>query len=512
MSETELKLTALDGVAPPLDAFEALRPGAASMRKQRLRSWVFDTPDGTLRRAGFVLRLRQAGDALLQTVKTPGDGAFERGEWEAPVASPPPADGSVDAGALDFAMIAQTPLGPLVEEARGELVEVFRVDVERATLLVETGGAVVEAAADQGEIVAKASGARAAVAEIELELKGGDKRILFKLARELAAAAPLSLSLISKAERGFRLADGRAGQAQKASAPRIGDDASAADAFAAICHACLRDFMLNAAMLGRGARASPDAVHQGRIALRRLRAAFALFKPIVRDDAFDGAAAEVKRLARLFGVARDRDVMTQAALEKGEGGEAFRRWLADESARLHDEISQELAAPRWRLFLIDFCLWLDDGAWRAAAARRPKRIAKFARRRLRRRLKALARRGAALEALSPDDRHELRIDAKTLRYMGEFFAGARAVAPHKSMSKFLKRLEIVQSALGEMHDEEAKTEGGAADLARWRAEAGEVAPEEAAAAERFFEPAQDDGARLAAAAKALGKLARDDPF
>ncbi|WP_395666947.1 CHAD domain-containing protein [Methylocella sp.] len=519
MSETELKLVAIAGAAPALGSFAALAPACASARRTRLQSWHFDTPERALQKAGFVLRIRRAGDAMLQTVKTGGASAFERGEWEEPIAAPAPAPGvAASPDMLDFEAIARTPLGALIDGVRADLVEAFRVDVERETFVLETEDGEIEAACDNGEIVAERRGLRQGVAEIELELKRGDARLLFPLARELAAAAPLSLSLVSKAERGFRLARGIAGKAVKASPPRLAQEMTAADAFAAICEACLHDFMLNADALRARSDETPRGVHQGRIALRRLRAAFALFRPIVKGGAGDDLRAEVKRLASLFGRARDRDVMLEAALEAGDGdagadGRAFADWLARESAALHGRIVEAIDSQRWRLFVIDFFRWLDHGGWRRRAAKRPLGMAEFARERLGKRRRRLLEDGrGGLGGLDAEQRHQVRIDAKTLRYMGEFFAATPAVADPQAMRKFLNGLEDIQTSLGLMHDEEARLEARASDLGRWRAEAGEVAPQAIAVAERFYAPREDVERRLGEAIAAFDKLSRADPF
>jgi inorganic triphosphatase YgiF len=69
-------------------------------------------------------------------------------------------------------------------------------------------GATIEAAIDQGEVLAEVDGdsRRAPILEIELELKSGDEAALHALADELRAHVPgLSPDNISKAQRGYRL-------------------------------------------------------------------------------------------------------------------------------------------------------------------------------------------------------------------------------------------------------------------------------------------------------------------
>ena len=77
---------------------------------------------------------------------------------------------------------------------------------------------------DQGEVVG--GEARAAICEVELELKSGPPSALFALARELSQAAPLQLSFESKAARGQALVAGAAGQPRR-SLPVLLDGAQA---------------------------------------------------------------------------------------------------------------------------------------------------------------------------------------------------------------------------------------------------------------------------------------------
>jgi triphosphatase len=72
--------------------------------------------------------------------------------------------------------------------------------IERASVILDIDRARIEAALDEGRIAAHDR--TIAVGELELELKEGEKAALFRLACTLAQRAPISLSFISKAERG----------------------------------------------------------------------------------------------------------------------------------------------------------------------------------------------------------------------------------------------------------------------------------------------------------------------
>lgn len=179
-----------------------------------LANLYFDTPAGELARARAALRLRRHGEQWLQTLKTAGRseaGLAVRDEWETPV----------DGEALQPQRLpqdAQALLSPLLPR----LVPVFRTDFHRRVWRIRRGGGEIEAALDQGSIVAAAqfagpegndSGNNArseTIDELELEWIGDDATAagpaLRALAAELAQVAALIPSDRSKAARGYRLA------------------------------------------------------------------------------------------------------------------------------------------------------------------------------------------------------------------------------------------------------------------------------------------------------------------
>ncbi len=426
---------------------------------------------------------------------------------------------AVDVATIDFAMLEETPLAGIIDEAmRARLDRRFEVEVERAAFPLAKAGATIEIAIDRGEIRgASARDKQIGVFELEIELKSGDRRAAFALARELAAQAPLHLSLISKAERGQLLVAGALGRPKKASAPRLADDMSSTQAFSAICRACLHDFMLNAAGLTAGPDNDPiEAVHQGRIALRRLRAALALFRPIIRDNSFARMNAELKWLAGVFGAARDRDVMSLNVAStdrfRADDGKDFFTWFEDRRLAARRAVVRATRSKRWRIFLIDFCEWIDGGAWRESVGGRKDDMRRFVRKRLKKRLDALLEKGRGLESLAPEARHKAQIIAKKLRYAAQFFARLPQVADRGQMDQLLSGLDELQAALGELQDEQARLAAARADIISWRKGAGEVNSAAIAAAERWASPALDGDKQLNKAVGAYTKLAKAKPF
>ncbi len=511
MSETELKFLIAELDLPKLGKLAALREGMKDARAQQSRTTYFDTDRRDLWKRGFVLRIRSVGGRLIQTIKQEQPSLVERGEWEREI-KPPSAGAPLRP---DLAMIEETPLAEAIDKSiRDSLRPAFEIDVERTAFLWRDGKTLIEIVIDRGAIhEVAARGQTLRISELELELKQGDVEAAFALARTLAAQAPLRLSLISKAERGQRLMARSIALPAKASAPRLGGDMTITAAFMTIAHACLHDFMLNADALEG---ADPiEAVHQGRVALRRLRAALALFRP-VRREGHAGMSASLKWLADIFGAARDRDILSAGAVEPTLGSvdaTAFAQWREARRLGAHKAVRAAVRSKRWRVFLVNLCEWLEDAA-RAPPPpdEREDALIRFARKRLKRRLKALVAAPQDLASLNMDALHKLRIRAKKLRYMAQFFADVPGVANSSRLERLLDRLDALQSTLGDMRDKAARVGGVQAELHLWRSESGRIDAAPPAAPAPIVAPIEVDGKNLGRAMKAFAELVRIDPF
>jgi triphosphatase len=425
---------------------------------QRLRATYFDTPNWDLWKHGFTLRVRTAGESHIQTVKRMTFSGIQRDEWEAETGQ----------GLPNLDLIKNTPLAQLTAQPSigHALRPAFEVNVARTSYWLDAGGGVIEASVDRGAI--EANGEKLGVRELELELKSGNRRALYNLARAFVSQAPLHPNFISKAERGHLLAEGAFGLAAKSSKPRLGKDMTCGQAFQEICQTSLHDFHLNILVnsVGLEKLGDADAVHQARVAMRHLRAAMALFKPMVFDIAYRKILGELRWLARLLGAARDLDVL-QANLpwrSAWSQADARARDLADhceaERLRARQAAVEALNSERGRIFLLDLAVWIEDGRWQhqpSSITGEP--IQGFAGRRLKKRYEKLVRQGADLANLAPGPRHKVRIKAKELRYMAEFFVDVPgATKDRKRLKKLIACCEKLQSALGAIRDAEAMAE------------------------------------------------------
>src|SRR5689334_11801249 len=205
--EVELKLRLPPGSRSQLEQVPAFHDAEAKQRHEM--TTYYDTPGLELLQRGAALRVRQTGGRRIQTLKAQDRGnrvAAARGEWE----------WEVDADSPDLARLAETPYAELARTIDGQLQPVFSTDIHRTIRLLHPGnGLTIEAALDNGRVVA--GNHSAPVSELELELKGGsDLGALYRFALDLHQAVPLSIAGESKAARGYRLRTGRPAQSRKA--------------------------------------------------------------------------------------------------------------------------------------------------------------------------------------------------------------------------------------------------------------------------------------------------------
>lgn len=418
----------------------ALPSGQLADRTAHLVTTYFDTPRRAVRRAGYSVRIRREGNVRTQTVKADGTaaaGLFVRPEWEREVGS--------DIPAID---VRDGPLNGMVGRATlRRLAPLFVTDVRRTDRTIDSEQGRIRCAIDDGEIRAGSTELR--ICELELELGAGSPQLLFDTARRLDETVPLRLAVSSKAQRGYALLAGNPHGAVKAEPIGLDHRLEVGDAFQIIARSCLRQFRLNEALLDRD---GVEPVHQARVALRRLRTAFAVHRALFVGDArAQLLEAELQWLAAELGEVRNLDVLIARGLRPTPRAQLV---LARE--RAFADVRGELASARTRLLMIDLAEWLTLGDWRTQPADPEllhRDVASFAADLLDRQRRRLARRGRNLADLGDRRRHRARIAAKTLRYAVEFFASLYD-SPRQSRrrERFVGALEALQDDLGELND------------------------------------------------------------
>jgi len=402
--EVELKL------ALTAAALDRLRAGVfANSPANQITSIYFDTSDYDLRRAGFSLRIRRTAEGWAQTIKGAGFG-IQRLEDEHPIAR----------GALEKDRLIGTPLAPII--AGRPLMPVFETRIRRRTADVQAAGGTFEMALDEGDIVAGVR--RESVGEVELELSSGSPKVLFDHARTLAREGGLRIRLGSKAARGYALARGAAPASLAFAPPWLEGEMTAPAGLGVLAVAALRHLEANADLVRDGG--GPEAVHQTRVALRRLRVFLGAFEDEVGKRRRRSLNRRLKALTRRFTDTRELDVLGHPLMAAFLGDPAERQALegalerARTSARHH--AAGSLREEQFAVLLMDTLEWttLQRAGLPASIAHQPLRD--HARDVLDHRRKRLRQRAHKLDWRDPRARHKLRIAAKSLRYLAEVFA------------------------------------------------------------------------------------------
>ncbi|ROP38004.1 CYTH and CHAD domain-containing protein [Saccharothrix texasensis] len=433
--ETERKYEAPGGAAlPDLSGL----PGVAAVagpEEQRLEAVYYDTSDLRLARAGLTLRRRTGGDDAGWHLKLPA-GVDTREEVRLPpgrAAKHPPKQ-----------------LGSLVQvHARGrELAPVARIQTtrQRRQLVDDKGRLLVEVVEDlvSGQSLADDSSVDS-WREIEVELgERGDVALLDRVEARLADAG-ITRSW-SSAKLGRLLAD----RIATTTPPPATSGESAGDVVIAYLREQADALKLQDPRVRRG---EDDAVHQMRVATRRMRSALQAFGTIVERDDTRELTDELKWLAGVLGEARDLEVLRTrfadhvAALDEdlvlGPVRAQLTRHFAPLEAAAHEAAVAALDSGRYFALLdaVD-ALVAAPPFTPTARAKATKVLPDLVDKTYRR----LAKR--AESAHDDIQLHEARKAAKRLRYAVEVSEprfGKRA-------AKYRKEVKAVQELLGEHQD------------------------------------------------------------
>ncbi|MEO0032825.1 MAG: hypothetical protein RIS94_2583 [Pseudomonadota bacterium] len=186
-----------------------------------------------------------------------------------------------------------------------------------------------------------------------------------------------------------------------------------------------------------------DAVHDLRVALRRLRTGLGLLPKAWADDDLAVLRAELKAVSVTLGALRDCDVTIARV---ADAPAALRAHLAGRRAALLAAVRPLLAGTSFQRLLLSLARWIET---RAPSAPAP--LVTMAAKRLDRWWRQIRHAARHIDRLPPEDLHALRKRAKTLRYATE--ALGDAFAHHaKARARFAKGLARVQDHLGAVHD------------------------------------------------------------
>jgi inorganic triphosphatase YgiF len=426
--EIELKLEVAPDAAQRLIVDEQCLK-TSLCRSQRQLSVYYDTPDFLLRKSGYSLRVRAVGDRFVQTLKSlsAGAGMFARGEWESELGAPEP----------DLSRLVDSPIAELEIE---HVEPVIRSEIDRTICRVDEADSELELDVDLGTLSAASREMR--VSELELELISGEPRAAMELAQRIASETPVKLGVMSKAERGFALADGRLSDPTKAEPVALRRGMNIAEGFETIVLSCLRHFRLNEPIVIETRKV--EALHQARVAIRRLRSALSLFRRVVSDYEFERIDDELRWLTAELGDARNLDVYLELNLAAEQ-----RLFVERRRDKAYDLVIAAMDSARCRQLMLDLLAWATTGQWRKSR-RAAKPLELFMRRRIDRMWTKVSRSGHVAR-MGNRQRHHLRIKMKKLRYALQF-AGALQTRKPRRKEKFAKAAKEVQQSLGKLHD------------------------------------------------------------
>jgi inorganic triphosphatase YgiF len=423
-----------------------LNKSASKPSSHKFANIHFDSPDLKLMDAGVTLHVSHASSGWIQTIQLSGSshiGLHQYLEWNTPIVGSHP----------DFTKIYEPILLRIFpnNKLRKSIIPLFKTEIHRTSWqLAFNNGDQVEVTFDIGRLIARKN--EEVISEVKLKLKSGHVGRLFDLALELQDAIPLSLENLTLAQRGYAHYRHSPPQVIKAQLPNLTRKMNTNIAFKEIVWECINQLQLNQNVVLH--TSDIEGVHQMRIALRRLRSAFSLFKLILGHKKCAFILSELKWLSDILGKARDIDVLLTQTIPaiskqlKHHPGLLILQQLAlKRQAEVYDFTREALLSQRYNCLLLTICAWLENEKWKQT--KKHYQLLSVATRTLNRFHKQLLRHNGSLTDMPPEYRHATRIASKRLRYAAEFFM---SLYPAKDCAKFIKILAQVQECLGQIND------------------------------------------------------------
>ncbi|GAA3442327.1 CYTH and CHAD domain-containing protein [Planomonospora venezuelensis] len=402
-------------------------------RSHQLVAIYFDTPDLRLAARGITLRRRRGGTDPGWHLKLPKAKGVRQ-----EITHPLTRSIKIVPPELADLVLAFTRGAPLVAVAE--------LDTRRSVTVLRNGAGVALAEIADDRVKGTVLGDEPHVErwrEVEAELAEGDEQLLAKVGKRLRKAGASPAASASKLARLL----GAAREIPRIETARTGRG-SAGEVVVGYLSAQV------AAVLSqdpRVRRAEKDAVHQMRVACRRLRSALKSFKAVLKDTGT--LQDELKWLGCILGEARDLEVIRERFaralddLDRDSDGELIAgpvrarlgSDLIDDEHEAYERIRQALGGERYFAVLDALDDLVAGPALTKAAAKPAATLEAVAAKSWRRVVRAY---NAAQEIADPGERetatHEVRKAAKRARYTAEVLG----------MPKLAKRAEAVQEVLG----------------------------------------------------------------
>jgi CHAD domain-containing protein len=435
------------------------RLGANPAEKTRDFALYLDTQEAEIGNHGLALSVRRSGEIAPEDLKS-GVASFACGLQE-----PPGWVRCVEPLSAATSGAARRWLGSILRrrDALQNLRILFQIETQASRWNAAPGRANVAIHIERARVSANRTQASFATAAF---LCDGEPTEFFRLLAEISAKLRMSAEEI--ALRGYRFCAILRDSHITAFPPKLVASTDAATAFRTIARACVDHFLLNEAAVRM--KRDREAVHQCRIALRRLSTGLRLFSSLVSGAGRDALRPDLKWLRTYLRKARDLDVLIADVImpvigsDPPDATKRLLRGIEERRDSAYEELVAALAAPRTAELLLRIVGWIEAGDWSLDPEReiqRREKIVRFAERKLAKASHKFEARCANLEESDLERRHQIRIRAKNLRYSSEFFEAlvetprgkpARRKTARKRFQAFVDALKDLQAVLGKQND------------------------------------------------------------
>lgn len=243
----------------------------------------------------------------------------------------------------------------------------------------------------------------------------------------------------------------------KAARVRLAADSTIGDVFAVLVENCAQQMQANEA--GLCASRNPEYLHQFRVALRRLRSLYRIYRPLLADAEHAALTAELSWLSGLLGATRDWDVFLHETLAPLRREQPDAIYLDTLGRRCHAQRRRHATTMR-RALTSERYATLRSAVLRGSVLPAPPDVASagwtreqaanaFGAARLDKLEKKVQQLAGAPHATDSTRRHRLRIAVKRLRYAVDFF---RAFFDATGVRAYGSALAALQDTLGRLND------------------------------------------------------------
>ena len=446
MPETRLELSIDPRQLSSLKAaLEGQRAVPGDDKPTLITSLYYDSPDRKLHHDGLSLCVEQHDARRVQILRRMDPAAYNS-QWRDIITSDGPDTSAPQTGAR---------LRGLIDN---ELRPLCSTRIRRTCLTLGVKPAVeITATLDEGEVSTVVGGSTEPLCDLDLAMTEGDPAVLFDVALQLVDAAPVRIKTHGNAERGYRLLGG-AIEAVTAEPLTLGPSMTVETVLRTTCRECLWHLLHNE---GAALAGNAEAIHQMRVAVRRLRAVLAAVRSMLPAEQYEWLKDELKWFASSLGPARDWDVFAMSLLapvrtvpQTGSDLENLAEAAKQRQQAAYEAARTAIGSPRYTEAMLKTVRWFETYGWRDQrvsehSALLFSSIAAIAPSLIERRWRQAMKRCKHFAGLSQDERHRVRIALKNLRYMIEFLG---SLFDAGSVKALMKRLKGLQEDLGHLND------------------------------------------------------------